>query len=104
MKSFRGQPHEGKIKAGMEFKTPEARAEELELHGLAYRVVPIPQTKMETAPQNKMETAFKNKAASAGPLPSVGGKTGAENAPSLLDQDHQPPQRSSKGFGRGRGS
>jgi len=114
LRSFRGEPGEGNIKGGDnrmvdeggEFTVAsERRAEVLERAGLAAPIAKIKQPAPASAKAASATTA-ENKAASAGPLPSVGGKTGGEPAPSLLDQDHRPPQRSSssRGFGRGRGS
>jgi hypothetical protein len=90
LKSFRGaRPIEGRPKRGREFTTDsERRADELEAHGLAYRLeykaAPPP-------PDNKTEPVPANKAAADGPFDSDGGTTGeAAPAPSSL-QD--PPRR-----------
>lgn len=77
LRSFHGAG-EGKVRRGREFKVRDIqRANELEAHGLAYRV----ETKAEPgAPLNKMESPPPNKAAEQGPFDSAGGKTG-EDAP-----------------------
>lgn len=73
--------NEGPVKRGREFVARDMRrAQELEAHGLAYRL----DTLMQPEPLNKMlPVAHENEAAEHGPLGSAGGETGAaETAPS----------------------
>jgi hypothetical protein len=73
----------------------QGRADHLEKHGLAVPLIK-PRAKVESAPQNKMEPPSQNKAAQSGPLPSPGGETGVENAPSSSDLDRAPRVRRSR--------
>lgn len=110
LKSFNGDRGEGVqqpdgswyVDAGSEIAcTTQPRANDLERAGLA---VPLPATKaddirankMAPLPINKMEPPLENKAASAGPLASAGGETGAASAPSSSDQVRQPRRQTSK--------
>lgn len=81
--------NEGKIRRGREFMAAtEHRAKDLEAHGLAFRVADMPQADL-TIPAA-------NDAAVSGPLPSVGGATGAASAPSSLDQARPQRRRTSR--------
>lgn len=80
--------NEGKVSRGREFTAAnEHRVRDLEEAGLAYRI----ETKMQPAPLNR-EPPPSNKAAEAGPLPSVGGMTGAD-APVPSSHQDRPPRR-----------
>ncbi len=83
--------NEGHISRGREFTAAhEARARDLEEHGLAYRL----ETKMEPRLLNKMEDeAPSNKSADEGPFDSVGGMTGEDEDVPSLPQDQQQPRR-----------
>lgn len=84
--------NEGKVRRGREFMVAsEHRARDLEQRGLAFRVAYMPPEESK-APV----AAVPNPAAVAGPLPSAGGETGAENVPSSSDQDPQPRFRRSR--------
>jgi hypothetical protein len=93
--------NEGAVKRGREFDARDLkRAEELEAHGLAYRLdvkaAKPPLNKMEPAPTNQMELgSSSNKAAEHGPLDSVGGETGAEATAPLSRQGRAPRGRRS---------
>lgn len=101
LRSF-GYPgaNEGPVSRGHEFDAKdENRAKDLEAHGLAYRL----QAKAEPKFQSKAESAPENKAASAGPLPSVGGGTGeAAPAPSSPPARQQRPRLSLRSAGGSR--
>lgn len=78
-----------KVQRGREFTVlNEQRARDLEEAGLAYRL----ETKtIASEPMNKMLDEPSNEAATAGPLVSPGGTTGAEAPAPSSPQDH--PQR-----------
>lgn len=81
------------VKRGREFEVEtDQRANELEAHGLAYRI----ETKAMQAPQNKMEPAPQNKAADAGPLDFPGGTTGEGTLALSSPQDHPRRRRGSR--------
>jgi hypothetical protein len=86
--------NEGHISRGREFTAAhEARAKDLEEHGLAYRL----EFKAEPKLVNKMEPPPSNKAAEAGPLDSPGGTTGAvAPAPSSPPDRPQRQRRSTR--------
>lgn len=82
--------NEGKIKRGREFSAAtEARAKDLEVHGLAYRLELAVTPPLVGAADVVAPT---NKAAVAGPLGSPGGTIGAE-APAPSSPPDQPPRR-----------
>lgn len=82
--------NEGKVRRGREFMAAsEARAKDLEKHGLAFRLFDVPLIAAVPAPAS-------NKAAVSGPLPSAGGETGAANAPSSSDQVRPQRRRTSR--------
>lgn len=86
--------NEGPVKRGREFSARDMkRAQELEAHGLAYRVA----GKAEPhAPLNKMEPAApQNKAAAQGPLDLAGGRIGATEPAPLSPAVRQPRRRRS---------
>lgn len=100
--------NEGPVKRGREFNARDIkRVEELEAHGLAYRieskaVANAPLNKMEPAPQNQMEPGPSlNKAAEQGPLDSVGGETGVEETAPSSPQAPRRGRRRSTLFGDG---
>lgn len=72
--------NEGPVKRGREFAARDARrAQELETHGLAYRV----EAPAAAASEDVVAQPHENEAANQGPLDSAGGETGAaEPAPS----------------------
>lgn len=85
--------NEGKVKRGREIEaSTEARARELELAGLAYRletvVRPQPSEIKEIVPPL-------NKAATSGPLGSLGGMIGGEALAPSSPADHPPRRRRS---------
>lgn len=86
--------NEGKVKRGREFDVKsDARAKDLETHGLAYRL----ETRVQPTPVDAAEPPPSNKAAEAGPLDSVGGETGAaEPAPSSPPDRPQQRRRSAR--------
>jgi hypothetical protein len=92
--------NEGHVSRGREFSVShESRARDLEDAGLAYRL----ETKMQSPALNKMEPAPQNKAADAGPLGSLGGRTGAASpAPSLPADQPQPKRRGRPPLNRSR--
>jgi hypothetical protein len=94
--------NEGPVKRGREFIARDAkRADELEAHGLAYRV----QEKATAPAGNGMEPpvknqslpgAHKNKAAEQGPLDLAGGSTGGEGPAPSSRQARAPRVRQSR--------
>lgn len=97
LRSFRGGAGEGYVKRGMEFSTHSlARANELEAHGLGYRIDPI---KPVANPINETMIPAENTAANTGPLALAGGETGAAKPVPSSPPARQPRKRRSSGSG-----
>jgi hypothetical protein len=89
LRSFKGSSEDQQIKRGREFEAKdERRANELEAHGLAFRldVKPSPVA-------GRIETLPANEAANSGPFVLAGGGTGAAPPAPSLHQDRQQRRR-----------